>query len=101
MALDVLRDAPNPQKAKALSGLTRAPCDGEGVCEVRDTCRDAYALHVEALDLTAAAKQLMADGKASEAAKLVGAAEQKLGEAARKVDDCTQRAAALRRRYQL
>ncbi len=101
LALQVLREAPNAEKAKALTGLTQAPCLEEGVCEVRDTCRAAYALHVEGLTLTQAAKQQLQDGKALDAAKLVGSAEEKLKQAGRKVDDCSDRAGALRRRYKL
>jgi hypothetical protein len=101
LALGVLREAPNASKAKALNGLAQAPCNGEGVCEVRDACRDAYALHVEALALTAAAKQKLVDGQAQVAAELLGPAEQKLKAASTKIDDCNERAGALRRRYKL
>jgi hypothetical protein len=101
LALKVLRDAPNSEKAKALSGLAQAPCSGEGVCEVRDICRKAYALHVEGVTLTEAAKQRLRDGNAVDAAKLLGPAEEKLKGAALQVDECTDRAAALQRRYNL
>lgn len=101
LALQVLREAGNSEKAKALNGLTQAPCLGEGVCELRDACRAAYALHVEGLTLTRAAKQRLQDGKALDAAKLLGSAEEKLKAAGPKVDDCTDRAGALRRRYKL
>lgn len=101
LALQVLREAGNAEKAKALAGLAQAPCLGEGVCELRDACRAAYALHIEGLTLTQAAKQQLADGKPLEAAKLVGSAEEKLEAAGTKVDDCTDRAGTLKRRYQL
>jgi hypothetical protein len=101
LALGVLREAPNQAKAKALSGLAQAPCNGEGVCEVRDACRAAYALHVEALTLTAAAKQKLTDGQAQLAAALLGPAEEKLKAASAKIEDCNERAGALRRRYKL
>jgi hypothetical protein len=101
LALQVLREAGNAEKAKALTGLAQAPCLGEGVCELRDTCRVAYALHVEGLTLTQAAKQQLGDGKALDAAKLLGSAEEKLKAAGPKVDECTDRAGALKRRYKL
>lgn len=101
LALKVLREAPNTEKAKALRGLSQAPCSGAGVCEVRDSCHKAYALHVEGVTLTEAAKQRLRDGDALEAAKLLGPAEEKLKQAGRDVDDCTDRAAALQRRYEL
>ena len=101
LALHVLREAGNDQKAKALTGLAQAPCLGEGVCELRDACRAAYALHVEGLTLTQAAKQQLSDGNAVEAAKLLGSAEEKLRAAGPQVDDCTDRAGALQRRFKL
>jgi hypothetical protein len=101
LALGVLREAPNPAKAKALTGLTQAPCSGEGVCEVRDACRAAYALHVEGLTLTAAAKQKLADGDAQLAAQLLTPAEEKLKAASAQIDDCILRAGELKRRYKL
>ena len=100
-ALAVVREAANENKAKALGGLAQAPCIGEGVCEVRDFCRAAYAVHVEGLTLTQAAKQQLRDGNALDAAKLLGPAQEKLEEAGRKVDACTERAGALKRRYKL
>ena len=101
LALRALREAGNAEKAKALAGLAQAPCQGEGVCELRDSCRAAYALHVEGLTLTQAAKQQLSDGKAFDAAKLLGSAEEKLKAAGPKVDDCTARAGALQRHYEL
>jgi hypothetical protein len=101
LALKVLREAANENKARALSGLAQAPCTGQGVCEVRDACRSAYAVHVEGVTLTQAAKQKLSDGQALDAAKLLGSAEEKLKEAGPRVDDCTARAAALQRRYEL
>lgn len=101
LALRVLREAGNDEKAKALTGLAQAPCLGEGVCELRDACRAAYALHVEGLTLTRVAKQQLSDGKALDAAKLLGSAEEKLRAAGPKVDACTDRAGALQRRYKL
>ena len=100
-ALKVVHDAPNADKARALPGLSQAPCSGEGVCELRDDCRAAYALHVEGVTLTLAAKQRLADGDATSASKLLGSAEEKLKAAAPQVDGCIERAGALRRRYKL
>jgi hypothetical protein len=101
LALKHLRDAPNADKAKALRGLAQAPCANRAVCEVRDACQRAYTLHVEGLALTQAARQQLRDGKSLDAAKLVGSAEQKLKQASPRVDDCTERASALQRRYKL
>lgn len=68
---------------------------------MRDRCAAAYALHVDALALTQAAKQQLADDQGEAAAKLLGAAQQKLEQARAPIADCTDRAAALRRRYGL
>lgn len=99
-AVEVLRNAPNAAKAEPLAALAKLACTGAEVCAVRDACRDAYALHVEAVTLTAAAKQKLAD-KPLEAAKLLGSSEQKLKEADPRVSACSDREAALRRRYKL
>jgi len=100
LAEERLRALPNADKARAL-GLLSGACFGTEPCEVQRRCRDAYAGHVQATTLTAAAKQKFADGDAQAAAGLVTAAEQKLAQAARDVADCTDRASALRRHYKL
>ena len=100
-AIEVLRQAPNPAKAEPLAILAKLPCAGADVCRTRDGCRDAYALHVEAVTLTAAAKQKLADDQPAEAAKLLNASEQKLKDADAKVTTCTELEGALRRRYKL
>jgi hypothetical protein len=56
---------------------------------------------VEALTLTAAAKQKLADDQPLEAAKLLNASDQKLKDADVKVSACTALEGALRRRYNL
>jgi hypothetical protein len=100
-AIEVVRDAPNAGKATALSQLSKLACSGPDVCETRDACRAAYALHVEATTLTQAAKLKLSQGDSAEAAKLLGSSEQKLTEASPKVEACLTREAALRRRYKL
>lgn len=100
-AVEVLRLAPNPAKAAALASLAALGCTGAEVCAARDACTAAYRLHVEGLSLTEAAKLQMADGKGEAAAGLLGAAEQKLGQAQALVASCTDREAALRRRFKL
>ena len=100
-AIEVLRQAPNPAKAEPLAALSKLPCTGHDVCQTRDNCRAAYALHVEALTLTAAAKQKLADDQPLEAAKLLNASDQKLKDADVQVSACTSLEGALRRRYNL
>jgi len=100
-AIEVVRDAPNAAKAVALAELGKAACSGPDVCETREACRAAYALHVEATTLTQAAKLKLNEGSAAEAANLLSASEQKLTEAAPQVDACLTRESALRRRYKL
>lgn len=94
------RNADNALKRRALPGLS-TPCTGEQPCEVQRLCREAYTSHVESVELTQAAKQLVGDGKPEEAAKLLGSAQQKLEQARAQVETCTERAAALRRSYRL
>lgn len=100
-AVEAVRKADNQDKEKALHWLAQAPCSGVGVCELRDACRAAYALHVEGLTLTQAAKQQLAAGEDEQAAKLVGSAEQKLRRAGTDVEACLLQAVDLRRRYSL
>ena len=100
-AVELLRSAPNAGKPTALSELKKLACAGPDVCETRLACETAYAQHIDALNLTAAAKLKLDDGHGDEAAKLLGSAEEKLGQAAPLVTVCTEREAALRRRYKL
>ena len=100
-AMEVLRGAPNPAKAAALRELAKVPCESPEACAARDACVDAYNTHVEALALTQAAKLQASQGEAAAAAKVLGAAEQRLSEASGKVLDCTDREGALRHLYKL
>lgn len=100
-AVEVLRLAPNAAKAAALTSLAALGCTGAEVCATRDACTAAYRVHVEGLSLTEAAKQQLGDGKGDAAAGLLGAAEQKLAQAQALVVSCTDREAALRRRFKL
>jgi hypothetical protein len=100
-AIEVLRGAPNPAKAQTLRELAKVRCESPEACAARDVCVAAYTTHVEALALTQAAKLQASEGQAAQAAKVLGAAEQKLSEASTKVTDCTDREAALRHLYKL
>ena len=100
-AIQQLRDAPNDAKPPALAELTKLSCAGADVCETRAACQTAYQEHIDALALTAAAKLKLSAGQAQEAAKLLGSAQDKLGQASSLVTLCTEREAALRRRYKL
>jgi hypothetical protein len=100
-AIEVLRQAPNPAKAAPLAALAKLPCSAPDVCQTRDRCREAYAVHVEAISLTGAAKQKLANDEPLEAAKLLNASDQKLKDADLRVTTCTELEGALRRRYNL
>lgn len=100
-AVEQLRNAPNAAKVPALAELGKLSCTGPDVCETRAACQTAYAQHVDALNLTAAAKLKLLEGQGPEAAKLLGSAQEKLGQAAQLVTLCTERESALRRRYKL
>ncbi len=99
-AEEQLRSAENSRKASVLTALD-GPCEGNAPCEVQRLCRPVYRLHVEAVSLTEAAKQQLADGHAERAAKLLGSAEEKLKQAQGEVASCTLRAGALPRQYKL
>jgi hypothetical protein len=100
-AIEVLRNAPNEMKAGPLAELGKLPCVGAEVCGTREACRVAYTLHVDALALTAAAKDQVAFRDNPRAGKLLISAEQKLSEAGVRVADCVEREATLRHRYKL
>lgn len=94
-----LRSAANAEKELLLADLAQTPCPVAEACAARDKCSSGYTLHVDALKLTAVAKQNMADGQAEQAAKLLGAAEEKLKASRMRIDECTASMAALRRAY--
>jgi hypothetical protein len=94
-----LRTVANPEKAAFLADMARSPCPKPDACRLRDKCTSAYTLHVDALNLTQAAKQQIADGQPASAAGLLGAAESNLKQAGVAVEECTTLAAEIRRRY--
>lgn len=100
-AVEVLRNAPNTEKAGPLAALGQLGCTGPDVCATRDACRLSYTLHVDAVALTRRAKEQLRNGQTPEAASLLITAQEKLSEASRKVADCADREAALRHRYKL
>jgi hypothetical protein len=100
-AVEVLRNAPNEMKAGPLKDLAKVRCVGPDVCATSDACRSAYQLHVDALALTAGAKEQVAFRDNPRAGKLLVSAQQKLSEASVRVADCVEREAVLRHRYKL
>lgn len=100
-AVEVLRNAPNQMKKEPLAELGQLQCVGTDVCATRDACRSAYQVHVDALALTAAAKDQVASRDNPRAGNLLVSAEEKLREAGARVADCVEREAALRHRYKL
>ncbi|MDF3067960.1 MAG: hypothetical protein K0R38_3561 [Polyangiaceae bacterium] len=94
-----IRNAANAEKTSFLADFARSPCPAPDACTMRDACVSAYTLHVDALGLTAAAKQLIADQRDADAAGILGAAETKLKEAGPKIAQCTSLSADLRRAY--
>lgn len=99
--MELLRAAPNPTKQVPLGDLKLLACRGVEVCQVRDVCVGAYTAHIEAVGLTEAAKDQLAQGQDVLAAALLRSADEKLTQAQPRVIDCTNREAALRRRYRL
>jgi hypothetical protein len=100
-AIELLRNAPNAGKGQGLSALEATACRGEDVCRVKRACVSAYTLHVEGVTLTEAARLQIAQDKPHDAARVLGAAEQKLAQAGPKLLDCSERVGALRRQYKL
>ncbi len=100
-AIEVLRNAPNEMKAGPLAELGLLACLGAEVCQVRDACHSAYQRHVDALALTASAKQQVKERDNHGAGKLLVSAESALSEASGLVLGCVEREGALRHRYKL
>jgi hypothetical protein len=49
-AIELLRDAPNDEKAPHLRALVAEPCSSPDVCVLKELCVGAYERHVRALD---------------------------------------------------
>ena len=99
-AIDVLRDAPNSQKAALLDELKAKACAVPDLCELQRVCVEGYGQHVGALSETERAKGLLAQGgDASEASRALDYARSELVEAAPKIAHCADIEGAARRKY--
>ncbi len=100
-AVEVLRQAPNEAKSAPLAELRKLGCAAPDVCAAREQCAAAYALHLDGLALTGAARAKLAEDRATEAARLLGSAERTLKDAEQRIADCTASEGELRRKYKL
>jgi hypothetical protein len=101
-AIDVLRDAPNPQKSALFAALQSAPCEAPDLCELKRVCLAGYAQHLHGLDETARAKALLADSGAEAATSAIaalGAAKTALAQAEPQIAHCTDAQGAAHRKY--
>ena len=98
-AVDVLRDAPNAQKAELLDSLKSVSCAVPDLCELQRVCIDGYGQHVAALSETERARALMSANKAPEASRTLDYARAELAEAAPKIAHCADAEGAARRKY--
>ena len=99
-AIDVLRAAPNPQKAELLGALQQASCENGDLCELKRVCVAGFAGHVSALSQTARAKSLLASGQAdAEAAQALSLASAALAGSAPKLARCADAQGAAHRKY--
>lgn len=57
--IDLLRQAPNEAKAPRLSELEKAVCQGLKTCELKALCVQAYRTHLQALDASTRARDLL------------------------------------------
>jgi hypothetical protein len=97
VAIDRLRDAPNPNKPEFLQFLANTPCSIEDVCALKKDCADAYAEQVSALAAISQLKAASASG-ADASAKLV-AIQGQLERARDGAKACVDREARLLDRY--
>jgi hypothetical protein len=101
-AIDVLREAPNAQKAELFSQLQNASCETLDLCELKRLCAAGYAQHLSGLDETAQAKALLADGGAqaqAQASQALDAAKTALSAAEPHIAACADAQGAAHRKY--
>jgi hypothetical protein len=101
-AIDVLREAPNAQKAAFFSQLQSASCETPELCELRRLCAAGYAQHLDGLSQTARAKALLADGGTqaeAQASLALDAARAALSEAEPQIARCADAQGAAHRKY--
>ena len=99
-AVDLLRDAPNEQKAQLLDTLKAVSCEAADLCELQRLCVDGYGQHVFALGETARAKSLLKSGGSdSEASQALDSAGRELAAAAPKISRCADAQGAAHRKY--
>ena len=101
-AIDVLREAPNAQKAELFSQLQGASCETPDLCELRRLCTAGYAQHLSGLSQTARAKALLADGGAqaeAQASQALDAAKTALSAAEPQITQCADAQGAAHRKY--
>jgi hypothetical protein len=99
-AIDVLRAAPNAQKAELFAALQSASCETQDLCELKRLCAAGYAEHLSGLGQTAHAKALLADGAASaEVAQALASAQSQLTQAEPEIARCADAQGAAHRKY--
>ena len=101
-AIDVLREAPNAQKAELFSQLQSAACETPDLCELKRLCTAGYAQHLSGLGETAHAKALLADGGAeaqAQASQALDAAKNALSAAEPHIAECADAQGAAHRKY--
>lgn len=98
MAIDRLRQAPNPEKAPLLTELSRVPCSLKDVCELRDRCVNAYREQVEALDEIASIKAARDEQHLPDAERFV-AVQRQLEQARKLAQECLENELVVGRRY--
>lgn len=100
-AIELLRDAPNDQKKGRLERLSQESCSDPTICQLKQSCVEAYRDYVAGLDATAAARgSLAGDASAPDlerAAVLTVAAAERLKGAQQRVLACSERHGAVSR----
>jgi hypothetical protein len=97
VAIDRLRDAPNPAKSDFLVLLRKTVCTLPDVCALRDSCAKAYGKQVDAL---AQIQKLRAQGTpATDLAELYRAVQTQITEARDEAKTCVDNEAKIIDRY--
>jgi hypothetical protein len=99
-AIDLLREASNPQKPEFFTQLQNAPCATPDLCALKQVCTAGYAEHLAGLTQTAHAKALLADGGTDAVvSQALDAATKALTEAAPHIAACADAQGAAHRKY--
>lgn len=94
-AVELLRDAPNAEKADRLARLRGEACSDPTVCELKTACVQAYTLHVQGLERARVARAALDPDAGTERLDQVGQLTEQAGRDLARARPATERCATL------